>query len=76
MVKSVIEYLREISLSDTSSIENENFIKNLLLKMGFNQVKVLYGIVYLEGIGKPESLNQIALYLLKIFEEKTLKEKT
>ena len=66
----VIDFLSELSNSDTSNQEQNAIMEILLRRLDFNKAIVIYGIVYLEGKGTrsapPTSINAIAKMILKM----------
>ena len=66
----VIDFLSELSNSDTSNQEQNDIMQILLRRLDFNKAVVIYGIVYLEGKGTrsapPTSINAIAKMILKM----------
>jgi hypothetical protein len=70
---TIKEQLQNISNSNTSSLDDEKFIKIVLNRLGFNNAIVTYGIVYIEGIGTlknpPTSINAIAKSILNALNQ-------
>ena len=66
----VIDFLSELSNSDTSNQEQNDIMQILSRRLDFNKAVVIYGIVYLEGKGTrsapPTSINAIAKMILKM----------
>ena len=66
----VIDFLSELSNSNTSNQEQNDIMQILLRRLDFNKAVVIYGIVYLEGKGTrsapPTSINAIAKMILKM----------
>ena len=66
----VIDFLSELSNSDSSNQEQNDIMQILLRRLDFNKAVVIYGIVYLEGKGTigspPTSINAIAKMILKM----------
>ena len=66
----VIDFLSELSNSNSSNQEQNAIMEILLRRLDFNKAVVIYGIVYLEGKGTrsapPTSINAIAKMILKM----------
>ena len=66
----VIDFLSELSNSNTSNQEQNAIMEILLRRLDFNKAVVIYGIVYLEGKGTrsapPTSINSVAKMVLKM----------
>ena len=66
----VIDFLSELSNSNTSNQEQNALMEILLRRLDFNRAIVVYGIVYLEGKGTigspPTSINSVARMVLKM----------
>ena len=66
----VIDFLSELSNSNTSNQEQNAIMEILLRRLDFNNAIVLYGVVYLEGRGTrsapPTSINAVAKMVLKM----------
>jgi len=66
----VIDFLSELSNSNTSNQEQNAIMEILLRRLDFNNAIVLYGVVYLEGRGTrtapPTSINSVARMVLKL----------
>ena len=68
----VIDFLSELSNSNTSNQEQNAIMEILLRRLDFNKAVVIYGVVYLEGRGTrsapPTSINAVAKMVLKMVE--------
>ena len=68
----VIDFLSELSNSNTSNEGQNAIMQRLLRQLDFNNAIVIYGVVYLEGRGTrsapPTSINAIAKMVLKMVE--------
>ena len=66
----LIDFLSELSNSDTSNESQNAIMQRLLRRLDFNNAIVIYGVVYLEGRGTrsapPTSINAIAKMVLKM----------
>ena len=66
----LIDFLSELSNSDTSNESQNAIMQRLLRQLDFNNAIVIYGVVYLEGRGTrsapPTSINAIAKMILKM----------
>ena len=66
----VIDFLSELSNSNSSNQEQNAIMEILLRRLDFNKAIVIYGVVYLEGRGTrsapPTSINEIAKMVLKM----------
>ena len=66
----VIDFLSELSNSNSSDQEQNAIMEILLRRLDFHRAIVVYGIVYLEGKGTigspPTSINSVAKMVLKI----------
>ena len=66
----VIDFLSELSNSNSSNQEQNAIMQILLRRLDFNKAVVIYGVVYLEGKGTrsapPTSINAIAKMILKM----------
>lgn len=66
----LIDFLSELSNSDTSNESQNAIMQRLLRQLDFNNAIVVYGVVYLEGRGTrsapPTSINAIAKMVLKM----------
>jgi len=66
----VIDFLSELSNSNSSNQEQNAIMEILLRRLDFHRAIVLYGVVYLEGRGTrsapPTSINAIAKMVLKM----------
>ena len=66
----VIDFLSELSTSNTSNQEQNALMEILLRRLDFHRAIVIYGVVYLEGRGTrtapPTSINAVAKMVLKM----------
>ena len=63
---TIPEWLEQLASSDSSTMEDSAMMQNLLRKWGgLPKAKVVYGVVYPEGYGRPVSINHIAKKLLQ-----------
>jgi len=63
---TVRDWLEQLANSHKSSDKDSKMMQSLLQKVGFPEAKVVLGIVYLEGKGRPESIHTIARELLTV----------
>lgn len=74
---TVLEWLEEVAKSKQSSDIDSKKMQNLLRKVGFGNAVVIYGVVYLEGKGRPMSIHAIAKEILSSSKPKaSVKKKT
>jgi hypothetical protein len=72
---TVLEWLEEIAKSKQSSDIDSKKMQNLLRKVGFGNAVVIYGVVYLEGKGRPVSIHAMAKEILSASKPKTSAKK-
>lgn len=61
---TVREWLVELAAINVSTEQDSARMEAVLHKCGFPSAKVVYGIVYLDGYGRPESIHSMAQALL------------
>ena len=64
--RTIRQWLEDVAGSNTSTEEDSERMQNLLHRVGFSRAAVVLGIVYLEGKGKPDSIQATAKALLKL----------
>lgn len=72
---TVLEWLQELATAKQSSDIDSKKMQNLLHKMGFGNAVVIYGVVYLEGKGRPTSIHSVAKEILSAIEPPEKKHK-
>ena len=61
---TIREWLNQLAASDTSTMEDSQIMQGLLRRGGLPRAKVVYGVVYPEGHGRPVSIQAMAKRLL------------
>lgn len=72
---TVQEWLIEVAKSKQSSDIDSKKMQNLLHKVGFGNAVVIYGVVYLEGKGRPVSIHSMAKEILSASYPKPIVKK-
>ena len=57
------QWLEALAGSDTSTEEDSRMMQRLLRQLGFPRAVVTYGVAYLEGHGRPDSIQAMARHL-------------
>ena len=63
---TVGQRLEALGATNSSTQEDEGWMANILRKVGFPQVVITCGMVYLEGRGAPADIHTVARMLLKL----------
>jgi hypothetical protein len=63
---TIREELQRIAESNSCSERDERLVEKVLHRLGYPLAVVTYGIVYLEGQGKPDSIQQTCKALLEV----------
>ena len=57
------QWLEALADSDTSTEDDSRMMQRLLRQLGFPRAVVIYGVAYLEGHGRPDSIQAMARHL-------------
>lgn len=60
------DFLTRLSDTTESGENDSKIMENVLRRYGFPDARVVYGVVYVDGSGRPESIHNIAKQLLAI----------
>ena len=63
------QWLEALAGSDTSTEEDSRMMQRLLRQLGFPRAVVTYGVAYLEGRGRADSIQAMARHLSEAIEQ-------
>ena len=67
------QWLETLAGSNTSTEEDSRMMGRLLRELGFPRATVVWGVVYLKGSGRPDSIQAMARHLSEAIKQERIR---